>query len=394
MKQLLLFSALIFSTCTLGQIWTQNDDFNGGKRFAVSYFTLEGQAYLMGGIKLQGSNYIAYDDLWRYDVVGDNWIPLPDYPGGNTYGAFTFVIEDTAYIGLGANQFGTYSSEVWSYNATVGWQQIANFPGPQRVYPFSFSAADKGYIGSGWRNNFYSDLWEYDPATDTWTAKTDYPGGGRVGQVAFSTDNAGYVGLGDDGSFYYNDLYEYDPAMDTWTSKASFNGSNRSFSSNIVIGDEGYMIGGESVSGGFTNEMWAYNTSTNTWNSAYNFSASARRHAALYFLDDIFYYGLGQYDFDDSHVNEDFWQYSGVASTSEVYLEDQSEVYPNPCSDQLNISLSNNVPVLNVKVYNGQMQEIYNGNESQINTSHWQDGIYYLILETSDGIQVKKIIKS
>lgn len=394
MKQFLLFSTLLFSICIQAQVWTQNNNFNGGKRFAVSYFTLEGQAYLMGGIKLQGSNYIAYDDLSRYDVVNDNWESLPDYPGGNIYGAFTFVIEDTVYIGLGANQFGTYSSEAWSYNTMVGWQQIANFPGSQRVYPFSFSATDKGYIGSGWGNNIYSDLWEYNPATDTWSAKSDYPGGGRVGQAAFSTDNAGYVGLGDDGSDYYNDFYEYNPTMDTWTTKASFTGSNRSFSSNIVIDNKGYILGGESVSGGFTNEMWTYNKGTNTWSSAYNFSATARRHGALYFLDGIFYYGLGQYTFNDSQVNDDFWQYTGVVSAQETDIKSQEEVYPNPFSNQLNIPLFNNVALINIKIYNAQLQEVYNGDESQINTNHLQNGIYYLILETSNGIFTKKIIKS
>src|SRR6266446_9212732 len=76
-----------------------------------------------------------------------------------------------------------------------------------------FSIGSKGYIGTG--DNypvFYTDFWEYDPATDIWTQKADFGGAGRGVAVGFSIGNKGYIGTG-----YNNiigitkDFWEYDP---------------------------------------------------------------------------------------------------------------------------------------------------------------------------------------
>jgi hypothetical protein len=67
----------------------------------------------------------------------------------------------------------------------------------------------------------------YDPATDTWTQKADLPGAARSSAVAFTAAGKGYVGTGYDGIDKLKDLYEYDPAKNIWTKKADFAGSAR-----------------------------------------------------------------------------------------------------------------------------------------------------------------------
>ncbi len=393
MKTYLTLAIALFSIHTFSQTWTQNNDFNGGARLGVSYFSLEGDAYLMGGLKQSDGTYIAYDDLWRYDKAEDNWDALEDKPGGNIYGAFTFVLGDTVYIGLGANQFGTYSNEVWSYNTVDGWQEVAGFPGHERVYPFSFSASGKGYVGGGAGTEYLSDLWEYNPILDEWTGKTDYPGGANVGQVAFSIADLGYVGLGDNGSFYFNDFYAYNPETNAWTTLSSFDGENRAFAGSTVNGGVGYMLGGESASGGYTNEMWEYNATDDVWSESHNFTDVSRRYGALYSIDDIFYYGVGQDGLSDTEVRMDFWQYDATAGTEEYLSEEGFDLYPNPFTNQLNIILHSSSDIVNIKVYNNLMQTIYDGTDSSINTENWNSSVYFVQIETSKGMINRKIVK-
>lgn len=394
MKQFLTLAIALFSIHSFSQTWTQNHDFNGGDRFGVSYFSLEGDAYLMGGLKQSGGGtYIAYDDLWRYDKVEDNWVPLADYPGGNRYGGFTFVIGDTVYIGLGANQFGTFSNTVWSYNTVDGWEEVASFPGHERVYPFAFSASGNGYVGGGSGAEFLADLWEYNAALDVWVSKADYPGGGRVGQVMFSIADKGYVGLGDDGSFYYNDFYSYNPEIDAWNALSDFDGENRSFAANTVVGDNGYMLGGEDFSGSYTNEMWQYNATDDVWSESHDFTDVSRRYGALYSIDDIFYYGVGQDGASDTDVRMDFWQYNGSIGIGEYLAEEGFALYPNPFRNQLNIILNSSSEIVNIKIYNNLMQTIYSGIDSSIDTESWDSSVYYIQIETSKGVINRKVIK-
>ncbi len=388
-----MFYLLFFSIQSYAQVWIEKNQFEGGGRFGVSYFTLEEDAYLLGGIKQSGDNYIAYNELWKYDRIADTWIELENYPGGNIYGAFTFVIDDTVYIGLGADQTGTYSNQAWSYNSTTGWQAITSFSGSSRVYPFSFSSNGKGYVGSGSGSNLYMDLWEYNPTLDSWIAKNDYPGGARVGQVAFSINGKGYVGLGDDGVNFLNDFYEYNPETDEWISKSSFTGENRSFSACTVANGNGYILGGESVLGNFTNQMWFYNPNSNSWEQSSDFTDVSRRYGALFSLGGTFYYGIGQYGYNDSQVKTDFWEYDSTVNIDEIdHLS--FNVYPNPISDQLNISI--NLPSsesFNVVIYNGHMQKVHSGTELNINTENWSNGLYHIQIETNKGILSTRIIK-
>ncbi|NOQ72509.1 MAG: T9SS type A sorting domain-containing protein [Crocinitomix sp.] len=395
MKNLILFVLLAISAGSFEQEWNENDQFDGGSgRFGMSYFTLEGEAFLMGGLMQSGVSYIAYDDLQKYDESTDTWELLADYPGGNLYGGFTFVIGNTAYIGLGANQDGTFNNEVWSFSTIDGWNSVSDFPGTLRVFPFSFSTLGNGYIGGGSSPELLTDLWGYDPITDVWTAKEDYPGGGKVGQVSFSIADKGYVGLGDDGSFYYNDFYEYDPLINAWFAKASFSGVNRSFAARTIADNNGYILGGEDVGGGFTGDMWKYAPVSNVWSPYFNFTGTPRRNGVLFFLGNTFYYGMGQFGFSDTQVLGDFWEYQSdiAANLDEDHHATEVPVYPNPFENYFEV-ITNTSSKFNIRVYNTLMQEVYIGNELIINTADWKPSVYYLQIETDEGIISKMIVK-
>lgn len=76
----------------------------------------------------------------------------------------------------------------------------------------------------------YNDLWEYDPTTNVWSQKADFPGPGRLMTKGFSINQKIYAGFGfviaasgpNAGSNdYQTDLYEFDPATNKWIQKSN-----------------------------------------------------------------------------------------------------------------------------------------------------------------------------
>lgn len=74
----------------------------------------------------------------------------------------------------------------------------------------------------------YNDIWQYDPEKDTWTQKSDFPGPGRLMAKGFSVNNRIYVGFGyviaasgpsAGSNDYQTDLYEYNPSSNSWAKK-------------------------------------------------------------------------------------------------------------------------------------------------------------------------------
>jgi N-acetylneuraminic acid mutarotase len=123
--------------------------------------------------------------------------------------------------------------------------QIADFPEP-RDNAVGFSIGNKGYIGTGHGDAYYSlkkDFWEYDPNDNRWTRKADFGGSVRSIAVGFSIENKGYIGTG-----LYEDVWEYDPINNGWTKKADFPGELRAYAVGFAIANKGYI-----GTGGYSN---------------------------------------------------------------------------------------------------------------------------------------------
>ena len=112
----------------------------------------------------------------------------------------------------------------------------------------------------------YTDIWEYDPNTNTWTRKSDFPGPGRLMIKGFLITNKLYAGFGyiisaygeNAGSNeYQTDLYEYDPVANQWSKKNdSYLGRGDIF---FVIKDKMYAVNPE------YRTLNRYNQLTDTW---------------------------------------------------------------------------------------------------------------------------------
>lgn len=156
----------------------------------------------------------------------------------------------------------------WNSTETLAnhqWVQKADFGTFGRHRAIGVGIGNKAYVGMGHLNGdgfdtWYSDWWEYDPATNAWTQRADYIGNAGNGDqdiVAVGFEYVGFVGLGQlDG----NGFYKYDSQLNVWTAasspppSASFN-NIQAFS----IGDKGYFPAL------FSNEFYEYDHVSDTW---------------------------------------------------------------------------------------------------------------------------------
>lgn len=141
------------------------------------------------------------------------------------------------------------------------WNSKAPYPLGGRHRCAAFAIGNKGYVGVGHVNSgtvstAYPDWWEYDPATNSWTQKADYPQA-RFATETFVIGNKGYMGGGNEQNFGdRGEFYEFDPIANTWTPKANLpvaNGGGLGF----AINGTGYVF--------LTGSLYSYNVATNVW---------------------------------------------------------------------------------------------------------------------------------
>lgn len=84
------------------------------------------------------------------------------------------------------------------------------------------------------------------------------------------------------------------------------------------------------------------------------------------------------------------YEFSDPLNTNHVDSDLSVIIYPNPTSNTLNISSAENIS--QVEIYNTKGQRLYFGIDQEIDVSNFKSGIYYLIFETTKGIDTKAFI--
>jgi hypothetical protein len=265
-----------------------------------------------------------------YDTTTNEWTNYPFAAGLNPDTGF--MIDNNIYITskTGGNIFYAFNT------LTNTFTQKANYPGsPNRRGAMSFDIAGKGYLVGGTVlgfNNcttelgcFTSNVFEYNPVTDTWISKAGMPKAIVFGS-AISQNGKGYAGLGE---IYISNIsqrvksafwYEYNPLTDTWTvmqnymNLASTNYVNTVSESAIAkINNDIFIFGGRS--GGvfeiYLDDITKYNTTTNTWAVVNSDPGKNRTEAAGFFANGKIYVGGGH----DSEGLVDFWEYTIATNT-------------------------------------------------------------------------------
>ncbi|WP_276503096.1 IPT/TIG domain-containing protein [Terrimonas pollutisoli] len=306
------------------KMWVQKADFKGpepeeGPGY-YSSFSLNGKGY-----------YLYYDKLWMYSPETNEWTEKQSMPASQVFQyGFCFTIGDKAYFGLGALAPGddiSSSKQVWEYNATTNaWTQKKDFPGSQRIVPFSFAIGNTGYIGGGdptnWGGEQIFDFWKYDQATDTWAQLKNFPGSRAISLSGVAVENNGFVvELGQNNPTAplteYKDIFiwKYYPSNDSWEKKAmlptpgvQYGGGGTTFviDKKIYLGVGIYDL--DAVDGQRKN-FWMYDPTANTWINKTDIGGGFRVFGQGFTINDKGYIGLGTGE-TTVDVKKDFWEYT------------------------------------------------------------------------------------
>jgi N-acetylneuraminic acid mutarotase len=181
-----------------------------------------------GKISVKRSGLTAVSDNIFTELSGSHWKRLGLSGGDSTNGRFAgigFSIGSKGYMGLGDGNDGTFYSDLFQYDpATNSWTQMASCPAALAV-AVCMVINNIAYVGLGQTGIVQnSNAWfAYDPSTNTWTRKADFPGVGRPLAIGIAMGNIGLVGLGvDKDGLPYSDIWIYDPTADSWTQKKDF----------------------------------------------------------------------------------------------------------------------------------------------------------------------------
>lgn len=215
----------------------------------------------MVGLSIGNKGYLLTfgSTLLEYDPVADTWTERAPFPFSRA-GQCGFVINGKIYAGTGYDPSKTNEifNDWWEYDpATDEWTQKADVPSPGRAESAAWATADKGFLGSGYYNGgVYNDFWEYDPVADQWTSRK-MPGAHFNWGIAFKLNDRPFFGYPIRDDVHRSNLFQYDPSSDTWIQKAVFKSGLCLETTSFTIGNAAYVVGGIWNSE-FSDQVWQY----------------------------------------------------------------------------------------------------------------------------------------
>lgn len=294
-------------------------------RSGASAFAVGGKGYIIGGYNSSLGQYLK--DVWEYNPATNTWTAKNAFPGtARAYAvASSSEVFGKGYYGTGFNYTqGTgwaTLNDFWEFNpATGSWAAKAPIPvGRGKAAAFTvtpagaagdciFVTGGNGIFGA---TSYLKDLYKFDPVSQSWTLMTPFPGNARENPIAFAVNNKGYVGFGENiTNGYLKDMYVFDGTttlFGTWTAETSLAAGGRTASSAFVIGNSGYVVGGN-VAGlaNTVSETWAFSTDTHKWTERNNADVGVRNSATGFAVNGIGYITGG---FDGGVAGSDFYKY-------------------------------------------------------------------------------------
>lgn len=204
------------SSCQLESFFVPN---NFSLREGAIAFVLNDKAYI--GFGRDDSNDLIFSDLWKFDPEEESPFQIVmnnlTNPELKRFNAISFSIGDFGYIGLG--RVGVEDRKDFLRFDPLGGVDGQSFYEPISDFDKALSSAvvfvieDTAYIGLGQEeaNNFNLDFWRFNPSTGFENTNTPFPGTGRREALAFSLSNKGFVGTGWDGTSTFDGFWIYIP---------------------------------------------------------------------------------------------------------------------------------------------------------------------------------------
>lgn len=176
-----------------------------------------------------------------------------------------------------------------------------------------------------------NDLWAYSPGSGNWTqlsAQQAVQSGSTCGAVPAPRMNAAMVwdsvdqkvlmyGGVDASNNYFGDLWSFDPAAKTWTAIQCANNSPGSRASNAVWDGQHMFVLGGLNGNGFLKDFWMY-TPGGSWQQLADFPAGPRGYQTVVWdSHDSRLYTFGGLDANGLQQS-DFWMYSPNSGWAQV----------------------------------------------------------------------------
>ncbi|MFC5204770.1 carboxypeptidase regulatory-like domain-containing protein [Streptomyces kaempferi] len=197
---------------------------------------------------------------------GAAWQSVADLPTATMDNAVA------AYGGLLYSAFGytsstnAYNSDMYVYDpGTDTWSQLAS-AADQRDAPAKGFIGGKFYAVGGWRNDGTPDpkLEIYDPASDTWSTGAPSPKPYAGSGSAVLDGKLYVVGGCAEKACDTTDVYAYDPVTDKWSAMAPYP-IPITWTACGEIADMLYCAGGETSNSAITKHAYAYDPVTDSW---------------------------------------------------------------------------------------------------------------------------------
>ncbi len=221
--------------------WSEKASYPGGPRgYAVS-FVLDGKGYV--GTGFDGEYY--YSDFYEYNPVNNRWKQIANLPGGGRAAATSCVVNGIAYVGLGTSKIQGESDKLspflkkdwYQYDKdNDAWIRMNDFPGAPRHSAYSFVVNEIAYVGGGqvpapFKEYVYLDrsneLWNYNGLIDDWIRLDDGP---FLSGEAYVTNEIANI-------YQENQLFQYNSGQ--WTSSDPIR-YEYDFST-FALGSKGYL---------------------------------------------------------------------------------------------------------------------------------------------------------
>ncbi|MEJ6800114.1 MAG: T9SS type A sorting domain-containing protein [Crocinitomicaceae bacterium] len=234
--------------------WTQKADYlgnNGNGDLGAHGFGLE----LVGYVGLGEFTDLG---LYKYDPATNTWTQMTDAPSGGSF-------RDRANFTIGHKTYflRMYTTRLWEYDADLDiWTELNPVTLNTYFWSSGFSIDNKGYLKTSNSSGAQNEFWKYDPDMDTWALVAPFPGDARLASVSFVQDDKGYIicGYGPYGSWNLSsEVWQYNPITDSWFRMADFPGTKRRFSTGFSIGERCYL--GTGTNGTNLNDFWEFDAS-------------------------------------------------------------------------------------------------------------------------------------
>ena len=394
----------------------------------------DGKAYIFGGADASG---VGLNDIWAFNKDTSDWekVEPNGYPPSPRQGHGAAYCDGKIYV-FGGHKDGDDLTTLWVYAfSTTAWHSDTSPPPPGRSYHSMVTIGNKVWLFGGKKcdgSQNFGDLWCYDGQTQPyeWTQKASIPEGGeRYSHSAFTANGKMYV-YGGRGADYFTNMWVYDPSTDTWT-QVNLQGEQpppRAYSVYTQNGNSVFYFGGDgtitsmskiggtglraSTSDTVLSDTWEYNIGCNTWTRLADLPVGLTQAAAAVVdtqSNHVLLFGGMK---SDSTVSGKTYMYlregTGVEQVERTPMEFcLSQNYPNPFNPGTNIRFAlQKDSHVNLLIYNILGQEIKTLVDKKMDAGYhvvsWDSrdkngneaasGVYFYRIEAKEFSQTKNMI--